>query len=176
MNRWRGPTENDSPQGWDIKDRALHSGQRNPFIISKDSFENFELELEWRVEQGAKSGIFYWGATGGEYAVNQAPEFQIHDLAQKDEFKTGALWGIIKVDRPADKPVGEWNTARIWIKGGKVEHWVNGQKVCAYDLDSPEWQKLAGNGKKFATHRKGCIALQAQAGDVSYKNIRIRSL
>ncbi len=177
MNRWRGPNENDPPpMGWEIKDGTLHAEKNNPFLISKDSFDSFKLELEWRVGKDTNSGIFYWVATGGEYTVNQAPEFQIHDITQKDVFKTGSLWGFIKVDQPADKPVGEWNTARIWIKGGKVEHWVNGQKVCAFDMDSPEWKQSPGKTKKFSSHRKGYIALQAQAGDVSYRNIRIRSL
>ena len=105
----------------------------------------------------------------------------MHDPAQSDKYKSGALWGMIATQKVYDNPVGQWNKARIVALGGQVEHWVNGELACQYDLDDPSWQKVKAAlppNKKVAwdSARRGAIALQANGGDVDFKNIRVRTL
>ncbi|HKB16000.1 MAG TPA: DUF1080 domain-containing protein, partial [Planctomycetota bacterium] len=79
------------------------------------------------------------------------------------------------------KPIGEWNQARIRVDGTKVEHWMNGTKLLAYELGSPEWNALVAASKfksmpDYGTHRRGRIALQDHGDAVEYRNIKIRML
>ena len=79
------------------------------------------------------------------------------------------------------KPIGEWNTTRILIKDGRVEHWLNEVQVVAYELWTEEWERLKGSGKwddapNYGLARKGHIALQDHGSPASFRNIRIRRL
>jgi hypothetical protein len=95
--------------------------------------------------------------------------------------QAGANYDLIPLSTPAVKPVGQWNTAKLVVKNGHVEHWLNGKKVVEYQLGSPEWEAMV-KGSKFAEMpgygriKKGHIALQDHGDKVWYKNIKIRPL
>jgi hypothetical protein len=77
--------------------------------------------------------------------------------------------------------VGEFNEGRLVVKGGHVEHWLNGRKVAEYDLASPEFKaKVAGSKFKawptFAASPTGHIALQNHGDDVWYRSVKVRVL
>ena len=79
------------------------------------------------------------------------------------------------------KPVGEWNSSRLVVRGWKVEHWLNGTKIIAIDLASPEGKGAIAKSKfkdwpKFASLLRGHIALQDHGHVVSYRAIKIREL
>ena len=181
LKGWRGDQQGSTPKGWMIQNGAIHVSGKNPLLVFDEEFESFELELEWKVAPNANSGIFYWTQNGPLGSSYSYPEFQLHDPAQSDKYKSGALWGMITTQKVYDNPVGQWNKARIVALGGKVEHWVNGELACQYNLDDPSWQKvkaaLPPNKKvEWESVRKGAIALQANGGDVDFKNIRVRTL
>jgi hypothetical protein len=78
-------------------------------------------------------------------------------------------------------PVGSWNQARIVVKGGRVEHWLNGEKVVEYELGSAAWEELVKKSKfaempRYGREPKGHIALQDHGDRVEYRNIKIRPL
>ena len=75
----------------------------------------------------------------------------------------------------------DFNTARIFVQGKHVEHWINGTKVVQFERESPELQKLILASKfkyldKFGTFAKGHIALQDHNSEVWFRNIKIREL
>lgn len=181
LNGWHGVQKGAPSQGWIIKNGAIHSIGKNPSLISNEEFESFELELEWKVSPNANSGIFYWIPNGHADNVTSCPEFQVHDPAQHDKYKSGSLWGMIHASKVYDNPVGQWNKARIVALGGKVEHWVNDQLACQYNIDDPAWQKMKASfppNKQgtWESVRKGAVALQANGGEVDFKSIRVRPL
>ncbi|HAT66508.1 MAG TPA: DUF1080 domain-containing protein, partial [Flavobacteriaceae bacterium] len=70
LDKWRGYLMEDMPAEWSIKDGAMaftpsKEGGKN--IITKDTFTNFVLSLEWKISEGGNSGIF-WG-------VHEDPKF-----------------------------------------------------------------------------------------------------
>ena len=65
--------------------------------------------------------------------------------------------------------------------GSHVEHWLNGTKLCEYELWTPEWEALVAASKfasmpRYGRERKGHIALQDHGDRVTFRNIKIRPL
>ena len=98
---------------------------------------------------------------------------------------TGSLYRMIPRTQDASKPVGEWNSARLIVRGNHVEHWLNGVKVLEGRLDEP--QVLEGIRKRWAPApavrmlllrpmMDGPMALQHHGDEVWFRNIKIKRL
>ena len=198
---WRGARLDTFPeQGWIIENgelTVLSSGGEESAaggdIVSTELFGNFELQLDFKLTEGANSGIKYFVNTD----LNKGPgssiglEYQILDDARHPDAKLGnhegsrtvaSLYDLIKAD--PDKVVnaiGEWNHARIVSDGNHVEHWLNGMKVLEYERKSEAYKKLVKESKyiewpNFGEADEGHILLQDHGDRVSFKNIKIKRL
>jgi hypothetical protein len=77
--------------------------------------------------------------------------------------------------------VGEWNHARIVVKGQHVEHWLNGFKTVEYERGTQMWRALVDHSKytvwgRFGEAVRGHILLQDHGNLVSFRSIKIREL
>ncbi|HEY2850873.1 MAG TPA: DUF1080 domain-containing protein, partial [Gemmatimonadaceae bacterium] len=94
----------------------------------------------------------------------------------------GAAYGIYASPEGHLKPVGEWNSTRIIVKGNHVEHWLNGFKLLEYELGSPDWLDRLKKSKfsawpNYGLAKSGHIGLQGDhPGTLAFRNIRIREL
>lgn len=187
LKGWRGYKGETPGPGWKVQDGALVlTEKRTGDLVTAEAFGDFELLLEWKVTKGANSGIIYRVGLGDAHSYDTGPEYQVLDnIEGGDRFdpkhRAGALYDLIAPPNDVTKPVGEWNVARIVVKGWHVEHWLNGVKLLATDLASPEGKAMIAASKfktfpKFATVIRGHIALQDHGNVVSYRNIRIREL
>ncbi|MDY7107563.1 MAG: DUF1080 domain-containing protein [Planctomycetota bacterium] len=189
-DQWRGYRRNRFPdQGWIIEDGCLHvvAGGGGGDIVTVDQYENFELALEWKVAPNANSGIMYRVTEQYNAPWKTGPEYQILDDAgynasPTDTHSAGALYDLYP---PAEgktvAPTGEFNTTRIIIDHGRLQHWLNGRKIIECDLDGEEWKQRVEASKfsvyeGFGANAKGHIALQDHGNDVWFRNIRIRDL
>jgi|TARA_B100001964_G_C14197824_1_gene584284 hypothetical protein len=174
-------------QSWIVVDGTLKSIPENGIdLISEDIFEDFELELEWKVEEGGNSGIFYFATEKSVEIWHSAPEMQVldntfHNNGKKSKTSAGALYDLIEPVVENTKPTGEYNHVVIIAKDKHVEHWLNGIKILEYDYQSSEMWKLVDKSKFkdmpfFAKAAKGFIGLQGDHGEVWYRKIRIRNL
>ena len=128
-------------------------------------------------------------ATGQEYTVSY--EFQLIDdsggMAGSDGgvHDVGGLYAMIPPRTKASHPPGEWNDARLVVKGDHFEHWINGVMVLDGSLNSD--QAHAGTAKRWANaptirdmliHAKptGPLSLQHHGAAVWFKNLKIRPL
>jgi hypothetical protein len=173
---------------WTCDAGELHSikGQRVD-LITREEYEDFDLELDWKVTVGANSGIMYGVTEAGTDTYWSGPEMQINDDPHhpdglEPKTSAGALYDLIAPNNQKQlKPTGEYNHARIVSRAGHIEHWLNGAKILEYDWDSPALRALIGR-TKFATaplfmkSRKGHIALQSEGDEVWFRHIRIRRL
>ena len=175
------------PAGWQFKDGALTRVAAGGDLISKDEFENFELELDWKISKGGNSGIMFHVVEDSTLETYMTgPEMQVldnkgHHDGLEPKPSAGSDFALHAVARDVSKPAGQWNHVRLVVRNPHVEHWLNGVKVVEYDLWSKSWKDLVANSKfkqwpRFGLARKGHIVLQDHGDMVSYRNIRIRRL
>jgi hypothetical protein len=195
MHGWR--TYQNKPQtSWYVSNGILgckydtsHTYQHADLLTDKQ-YKNFELSLDWKIEPRANSGILYMVNEKYEYPFYSGPEYQLLDdnfyLNDPKEHihasqKSGANYDMDAPAADALKPVGEWNSARIKVNNGHVEHWLNGQKTADYVIGSDSWKAHKENSKwkdvkSYAADMVGYIDLQDHGGGVSFKNIKIIAL
>jgi len=185
----RGYKMDDFPwKHWKIENGTLKTISHNKGvdIISIETFQDFELELEWKVQIGGNSGVFYFANEKGDFIWQSAPEMQVldnmvHVDGKKTSTSAGALYDLIPPSTEVVNPAGEFNKVRIIVKDNHVEHWLNGTKILEYKYQSKVFKTLVSQSKFrdmpfFAKANQGSIGLQGDHGEVWYKNIRIRKL
>lgn len=175
--------------GWTIEEGVLMTAGGNGDIMTEQQFENYELSLEWKISEGGNSGIIYNVVEDtAKYSTTYAtgPEYQLIDDEGYDAELTatqvsGSNYDMHPPSEKAAKGPGEFNTARIIVNQGKVEHWLNGVKVVSYELWTPEWKEMVQQSKwkdfpGYGIGQKGHIALQDHGDEVAFRNIKIREL
>ena len=189
---WRGYGRDSFPSDvWKVEDGELKTivGAKKPVdIITRDTYRDFELELEWKIKPGGNSGIIYRVAELPlpSETWQTGPEMQVlDDEKHKDgldpKTSAGALYGLVAPTNKTLNPPGQWNKVRLVVDGTHVQHWLNGKKVVDADLASPEIKALIAASKfkaypRFAQEREGHVALQFHGDEVAYRNVRIRRL
>lgn len=155
-------------------------------LITKDKYQNFELELEWRVAPGGNSGIVYLVSEDEDEVWKTGLEMQVLDDEKHHDGKipktsAGAVFDLIAPTNKTLRPVGEYNKARLIVRNNHVEHWLNGKKIIEYELGSDTFKSLIAQSKfkeypRFAQIKEGHIALQHHGEEVWYRKVRIREL
>jgi hypothetical protein len=187
LTGWRGYLQEAPGAGWQVKDGVLVlTEKKSGDLVTNDVFGDFELMIEWKVEKGTNSGIMYRVGLGDPHPYESGPEYQVLDNIDgadrvDPKHRASALYDLIAPPKDVTKPVGQWNEARIVVKGWRIEHWLNGEKIIETDLATPEGKTMIAASKfkafpKYATLSRGHVALQDHGNVVSYRNIRIREL
>jgi len=158
---------------WTIKDGALEYDGKGQSLQTAKDYGNFELYVDWKIPPKGDSGIYLRGN----------PQVQIWDsdhlaagLAEDKGKGSGGLWNNPKGSpgkqplKNADKPIGEWNTFHIVMKGDKATVFLNGEKVVDDAPLANYWEK----GKPLP--ETGPIELQHHGDKLWFKNIYIKEL
>nr|WP_295926925.1 DUF1080 domain-containing protein [uncultured Dyadobacter sp.] len=193
LNGWHSWQSDKVLPQWKIEDKAIVLTEKGgKDLVTDKEYGDFELELEWKIAEGGNSGIIYHVVEDKKYCCpySTGPEIQVLDdqkhpdakAGKAGNHKAGSLYDMLPAtDFTVVKPAGQWNKAKVIIKGGKGESWLNGKKVVEFPTQGPEWNKLVANSKfktweGFGASSKGKIALQDHGDKVSYRNIRIKEL
>lgn len=180
---------------WKVEDSALvtQTGVPNIDLVTIDTFTNFDLTFQWKVSKAGNSGVFYnvQEASAHESNNGNSPnwldnfEFQLlDDIDFNDKApirSAGSLYDLISPVNKHLNPVGEYNTARLLVNHGHVEHWINGTKVVEYELNSPQINDLISKSKykdnpKFARSASGHIMFQHHGQQIWLKDIQVKRL
>lgn len=176
--------------GWTETDGVLHlkAQAKTGDLISKESYEDFELEWEWKISPGGNSGVKYWlseikgkGLLGVEYQILDDDKHPDATKGLAGNRKTGSFYDIkpAAAVKPLHAP-GEWNTSRVVAKGGKVQHFLNGTLVVEADTKSDDWKAHLATSKfkgveGFAAG-SGRLLFQDHNDEVWFRNIRVTRL
>lgn len=157
---------------WYVEDGLLIS-ESGPdkgygYLGTENSFDDFEINLEFKQEANGNSGVFIRSTVDGTkvsgWQVEVAPPG--HDTGGIYE-SYGRGW-LVKPDPEKDKALkfGEWNKMKIVVKGDNVTSYLNGVEMVNYS------DAKIGEGK-------GGVLLQIHDGGgikVYWRNIELKEL
>jgi hypothetical protein len=191
LAHWKSYNKEKLSDQWKIQGNELVlTGKGAGDLITKKEYQNFELELEWKISEGGNSGIFFCVIEDPKYknTYDTGPEMQILDderhpdanLGKNGSRKAGSLYDIIPTSVKAN-PAGQWNKVKIIMKDGHVQFFLNNQKNVEFQMWGEEWNKMVEDSKfkgweAFGKSKKGHIALQDHGDEVHFRNIRIREI
>ena len=198
---WRGYGLSAFPDsGWTIEDgnlKCLHSGTGEAGaggdVLYDKILKNFHFKLEWMIEEGGNSGIFFLGQElEGKKIWYTAPEYQILDnfsnhidnqMGVNGNRRAGSLYDLIPPDPQNAKGAMEWNSSEILVYEGTVVFKMNGETTMEFHLWTDEWNHMIENSKfpsfnpDFAkVAKEGYICLQDHGHATWFRNIKLREL
>ena len=196
---WRGAKMDEFPEkGWSIDNGILKvhksdggESTNGGDIVTTRPYKNFKLKVDFKITEGANSGIKYFVDTNLNKGEGSAIgcEFQILDDRRHPDAKMGkdgnrtlgSLYDLIPA--PEDKPFrnGFFNTAMVVVEGNHVEHWLNGVKIIEYERNTESWEALVETSKykdwpNFGNADEGLLLLQDHGDEVWFQNIKIKEL
>ncbi len=145
---------------WTVQDGVLHyDGKGNSLQTAKD-YGDIELWVDWKIGPKGDSGIYLRGN----------PQVQIWDRP----VGSGGLYNNKHHPHDplvnADRPVGQWNTFHILMRGDVVTVHLNGQLV----VDHVPLENYWHPGKPLPA--RGPIELQHHGDELWFKNIYVKEL
>ncbi|HLX17704.1 MAG TPA: DUF1080 domain-containing protein [Bradyrhizobium sp.] len=141
---------------WRVEDGVIVADKGNGFLVSKDSYTDFQIRAEFWVEPDSNSGVFIRVTNPEKIGSDNAYEVNIWDMRPDPSYGTGAIVNVAKVDS-MPKAGGKWNVYEITAKGSTFTVVLNGQKT----VDGVQNAKLAS----------GRIALQHGLGNKDDKGV-----
>lgn len=156
-------------------------------ICTKDSYDNFELTVDYKYDADGNSGIFLRTKKGIDPPWLSGMEVAIQDNGRAGNlFKNGdaAVYDIKAASKDMWTGPGKWNTILVKLNGTKLEHWHNGEKVIDMDMSNQEWKTALAASKfskspfpenNWGKETKGQVCLQDHGAghNIWFRNIKI---
>ncbi len=144
---------------WQLSDGSVMADMGVGFLLTRESYGDFELEVEFFVSPDANSGVFLRCANPAKPGAATCYEVNIFDQRKDQTYRTGAIVGVAKPSVLMDA-ASRWNTYHIEAHGRHLVVTLNGQTTVDIEDD------------KLAT---GPIGLQYAAGRVKFRSVRVRA-
>ena len=195
---WRGYGMESFPEeGWSVEDGSIKcsssGGQSGTDIIFDEQFTNFHLKVDWMIEEGGNSGIFFLGEESDQNLIYYtAPEYQILDnnsnhidnkLGVDGNRRAGSLYDMIPSDPALFKGPMEWHSAEIICYEGTVVFKMDGKITMEFQLWTREWDEMVAKSKFPGINpsfqdvpKTGYIGLQDHGHAVWFRNLKIQEL
>lgn len=195
LKGWHSFNRDSVAANWLVKDGQIQYDRTHnnagDDLVTDGEYENYELQLQWRITPGGNSGIIFDVQEGPKYhaTYQTGAEMQVLDNVGAEDNKkqnhlAGCLYDMIG-DATVSHPVtpGEWNQVKLVQNKGHLTFWLNGTKTVDVQIGSPEWDKALASSKfkdpffaEFMKAQKGHIAVQKHPGASGWKNIKIREI
>jgi hypothetical protein len=147
---------------WRVEDGVLRADRGAiSFLVSRESYRDFELRVEFRVSLDANSGIFIRCSDRARITASNSYEVNIYDTRPDPTYGTGAIVDVARVS-PMPRAGDRWNVMTIRARADILSVTMNGLTTV--------------DAVRDGTHREGPIALQYGAGRVTFRRVEIRPL
>ena len=189
LKGWKVYNKSIIPPQWTVEDGTLTLTKGGAGdLMTIDEFVDFDLRIDWKISPKGNSGVVYHVKEAPDLAQTYytGPEMQVldnegHADGKNPSHRAGAIYDLVVPTGAVTKPVGEWNQARVVVRKGHIEHWLNGVKVAESSYGDEAWRKLVAGSKfkqwpQFGRSLSGHIALQDHGDRVWYRNIKIKKL
>lgn len=195
LTGWTSYGQEEPGEAWEADNGVLYfnaakkeAGAAGGDLVTKESFGDFHLELEWKISENGNGGIMFHVKDNGEYGAPYftGPEYQLldndgHPDGKITTHRTGDLYDMIESSEEAGKPVGEWNKTEIIVNDSTLQFFLNGVKTVETTMWDKDWNAMVADSKfsqweDFAKFEEGKIALQDHGNDVWFRNVRIKRL
>ena len=202
IDGFRGWRRDDVPRGWVVEDDAIvRKSDGAGDLLTRDTFEHFELELDYRIAPGGNSGVLFHVTESAAAAWMSGPEVQILDnAAGADQVKAGWLYGLyepkvpewlVELDersgRPrrewldATRPAGAWNRLSLRVARDIGEVCLNGVSYLRFRKGDDDWNARVAASKfgaspDFGKAARGHICFQDHGDEVAFRSIKLREL
>jgi 3-keto-disaccharide hydrolase len=145
---------------WQLMEGVVQANKGTGFLVTKASYGDFELKVEFWVDEPANSGVFIRCENPQMITAMNAYEVNVYDTRPDQTYATGAIVDVAKPLKPM-KAGGKWNTFEITAQGSHMTVTLNGTKTV--DVQN-------------SAHARGPIGLQYGAGTVKFRNVQIKTL
>jgi hypothetical protein len=150
---------------WAMKDGILTAdklteGKDPGYLVTKTSYNDFQIKAEFWADEEANSGIFIRCDQSKKIDAKICYEVNIYDKRPDPSYGTGGIVDVAKVD-PMPKAAGKWNTYEITAQGSHLVVVLNGQKTV--DVQDSK-------------HASGPFALQYGSGTIKFRKVQIKPL
>jgi hypothetical protein len=190
---WHSYGKTVAGEAWKVEDGSIHldagKGLSAGDIVTDESFDDFDLKLEWKISKNGNSGIIFFiqdDPKKYDYIWFTGPEMQIldnegHSDGKIIKHRAGNLYDLIAGKEGVVKAVGEWNQVEIISNKGKLDLLLNGVTVVSTTVGDDNWRNLIA-GSKFKTKPdfgkifSGHIGLQDHGNEVWFRDIKIKKL
>ncbi len=146
---------------WAISNGIVEATSGTGFLVSKENYSNFEIRVEFWVDEGGNSGVYMRCQDAAKITDMTCYEANVFDKRPDQSGRTGAIVHIAKPLAIVDAG-GKWNTYEISAQGPQLTVRLNGT--------------LTAQTKDAGKFTSGPIALQYAAGTVRFRRVQIRKL
>lgn len=143
---------------WKLADGVVEANMGSGFLVSKESYGDFELRAEIWASPDANSGVFIRASNPKEITAASSYEVNIFDTRPDPAYRTGAIVNVAK-PMSMENAANKWNTLVITAKGPRLTVNLNGKPM----VDAEN-----------SMYARGPIALQYGAGVVKFRKVEIR--
>lgn len=182
MHHWTGNTTDYVIENGNISIQPKPGKGSGGNLFTKEEFSDFIFRFEFKLSPGANNGLGIRAPLTGD-AAYQGMELQILDN-EAPVYKNlhvyqyhGSVYGILPAKRGFLKPVGEWNTQEVIVKGAKVKVVLNGTTILDGDLTEARKNGAAdGKAHPGLQRESGHIGFLGHGSPVQFRNIRVKDL
>ena len=135
MHEGEWTIENGTLIGRNGKNWSTNPEKSGSWLRTAKEYGDFILELDYAINEGGNSGIFF------RSALEKNPAFTGYEMQiladhgrQPTKGSSGALYDVVAASKNMSKPAGEWNHLKLTVRGQSAEIILNGEKIVDYQL------------------------------------------
>ena len=201
LEGFKGYQQDTPGAGWQVIDGAIVRTEAAGDLLTKEMYDSFEIQLEYRISKAGNSGLMFHVTEDGKRPWYSGPEVQIIDNdAGKDGQKAGWLYQlyephekkwVMRIEKAAGLPVkelvdatrpaGEWNHLYLRVTPGSSEVCLNGVSYYKFVVGNDDWNKRVAKSKfskfeQFGKSGNGHLCFQDHGDEVAFRSIKVRRL